>query len=96
MRSYVYFRGRAGINLPFARSARLQIGDHSRVAALKGLKIGERPILSAWLPETHGVLDDHFEGWFLSYEAPPEHPPEGLESVVGLGLGKDWLPPPER
>ena len=96
MRSSVYFRGRAGVNLPFARSARLQIGDHSRVAALKGLRIGERPILSAWLPETHGVLDDHFEGWFLSHEAPPEHPPEGLESVVGLGLGKDWLPPPER
>ena len=96
MRSFVYFRGLAGINLPFSRSARLQIGDHPRVAALKRLRIGGRPILSAWFPRTHGVLDDHFEGWFLSHETPPEHPPEGLESVVGLGLGKDWLPPPER
>ena len=50
MKSSVYFRGRAGINLPFARSARLLIGDHPRVAALKRLKIGARPILSAWFP----------------------------------------------
>ena len=95
MKSSVYFRGRAGINLPCRRSARLVIGDHPRMAALKRLEIAARPLLTAWLPQTAGVLDDHFEGWFLSSEQRPAEPPEGLESVVGLGLGKQWLPPPD-
>jgi hypothetical protein len=94
MKSSVYFRARAGVNLPFTRSARLEIGDHPRVAALKRLGIGPRPLIALWLPETGGILDDHYEGWFLSYPQPPSAAPEGLESVVGLGLGREWPPPP--
>jgi hypothetical protein len=96
MKSSIYFRGRAGIRPPFTRSARLRIGDHPRLAPLKTLGIGERPLLAAWMPETNGTLDDHFEGWFLSYAQPPVAPPEGLESVATLGLGQDWLTAPDR
>jgi hypothetical protein len=42
------------------------------------------------------VLDDHADSWFIPYERPPEQRPEGLESVIDLGLGEEWLPPPER
>ena len=94
MKSYIYFRGRAGIALPFTRSARLVIGDHPRLAALKGLGIGERPVATAFLPQTAGTLDDHLECWFLHYDRPPTEVPEGLESVVGLGQSQEWLPPP--
>jgi hypothetical protein len=95
MKSFIYFRGRGGVNLPFSRSARLVIGDHPRLAPLKELDIGERPLMAGWLPETAGTLDDHFECWFLSYPQPPTEVPEGLESVVGLGQSQDWLPPPK-
>jgi hypothetical protein len=40
------------------------------------------------------VLDDHAESWFLGFDRPPDQPPEGLESVIGLGLGQTWPPPP--
>ena len=96
MKSYIYFRGKGGINLPFRRSARLVIGDHPRLAALKGLDISQRPLLTAWFPETAGTLDDHCESWFLHYDHPPAEVPEGLESVVGLGQSREWLPPPNN
>jgi hypothetical protein len=94
MKSYIYFRGRAGIQPPFSRSAKLTVGDHPRMAGIKALDPAERPIMTAFFPETRGVLDDHFEGWFLAYDKAPAESPEGLESVVGLGHGRDWLPPP--
>ena len=94
-RSWIHFRSRAALNLPLSRAARLEIGDHPRVAPLKALGIGARPLFAAFLPEVRGALDDHFEGWFLSYEDPPAAAPEGLESVVGLGLSHEWLPRPE-
>jgi Acetoacetate decarboxylase (ADC) len=94
MKSSIYFRGRAGFNLPFSRSARLTIGDHPRVAPLKRLGIGRRPLLSGWFPETAGVLDDHVESWFLHHDQPPTEVPEGLESVVDLGQSQEWLAPP--
>ncbi len=94
MKSYIYFRGRAGFNLPFSRSARLEIGDHPRLAPLKELDVSTRPLATAWFPETAGTLDDHFECWFLHYDRPPDEVPEGLESVVGLGQSQEWLPPP--
>jgi hypothetical protein len=96
MKSTIYFRGRGGLNLPLRRSARLAIGDQPRVAPLRQLDIAERPLFSGWFPETRGVLDDHFEGWFLSFDEPPRTTPEGLESVIDLGLGRDWLPDPTR
>lgn len=95
MKSYVHFRGKGGFNLPFTRSARLVLGDHPRVAPLKGLDIAERPLVTAWFPQTAGVLDDHFECWFLHYDQPPGEIPEGLESVVNLGQSQEWLPPPD-
>jgi Acetoacetate decarboxylase (ADC) len=95
MKSYVYFRGRGGVTLPLTKSARLHIGDHPRVAALKQLDIDERPLISGWLPNTAGILDDHLEAWFLHYPEPPSVVPEGLESVVGLGQSQDWLPAPD-
>jgi hypothetical protein len=94
MKSTIYFRGKGGINLPFSRSARLVIGDHPRVAPLKQLGVSERPLITAWLPDTTGTLDDHFECWFLTFPEPPREVPEGLESVVGLGQSQDWLAPP--
>jgi Acetoacetate decarboxylase (ADC) len=94
-RSWIHFRARAAPTLPLRRAARLEIGDHPRVAPLKALGIGGRPLLAAFLPEVRGALDDHVEGWFLAHEAPPAVPPEGLESVVGLGLSREWLPRPE-
>jgi hypothetical protein len=90
MKSTIYFRGRGGVRMPLTRAARLTIGDQERVAPLKTLAIAERPLFAAWLPATDGVLDDHFEGWFLTHEQSPDRPPEGLESVVSLGLGRDW------
>jgi hypothetical protein len=94
MKSYIYFRGRGGVTMPFTRSARLIIGDHPRLAPLKTLGINGRALVSGFLPSTAGVLDDHIESWFLSYAEPPTKVPEGLESVVGLGLSQDWLAPP--
>ena len=93
-RSWIHFRARAAPNLPLSRAARLVIGDNPRVAPLKALGIGGRPLFAAFLPQVRGALDDHVEGWFLSYEEPPPTPPEGLESVVGLGLSRARLPPP--
>ena len=34
------------------------------------------------------------ESWFLTFDRPPSEAPEGLESVVDLGLGREWLAPP--
>ena len=94
MKSSIYFRGKAGLNLPFTRSARLVVGDHPRVAPLKQLDIAERPLVTAWFPQTAGTLDDHLECWFLHYDRPPAEAPEGLESVVDLGQSQEWLEPP--
>ena len=96
MKSYVYFRGKAGFNIPFTRSARLVIGDHPRLAPLKELGLSERPFATAWFPDTAGTLDDHFEGWFLTHPRPPATVPEGLESVANLGQAQEWLPAPNR
>ena len=94
MKSYIYFRGRAGIGLLGKAGARLIIGDHPRLAPLKGLEIDPKALFTAFIPDAVGVLDDHFESWFLSHSEPPSQPPEGLESVAALGLGEEWLPPP--
>lgn len=94
MKSYIYFKGRLGFSLFKPGSARLIVGNHPRVQALKELEISQNPLVTAFFPETHGILDDHFESWFLSYEQPPQNTPEGLESVIDLSLGEEWLPPP--
>lgn len=93
MKSYISVRAKAGITLFNRNAARLFIGDHPRLGPLKTLDIGA-PIFTAFMPASNGILDDHIESWFLSYEKPPAIPPEGMESVVNLGLREDWLPPP--
>ena len=94
MKAYSYIGGKAGFSVLSRRACRLYIGDHPRVRPLKELQIEPRPFFTAFLPSASGVLDDHFEGWFLSYEEPPSEAPEGLESVVDLGLSQEWLDPP--
>lgn len=94
MKSDVSFRSHAGFNVPLLRNARLEIGNHPRVQVLKGLDVSDRPLFSGFFPETRGVLDDHIESWFITYETPPTMAPEGMESVVGLGQGQTWLAPP--
>lgn len=95
MKSTVFFRARAGMRLPGTRSARLTLGDHPRMDPLRSLGIGDRPLLTAWLPTSAGTLDDHFESWFLHYDEPPAEAPEGLESVADLGRDETWLAPPD-
>lgn len=103
MKSYIHFSGRAAFALGRRARARLVIGDHPRVQPLKTLEIAQRPLLTAYIPSATGVLDDHFECWFLSFEEPPTRDPEGIQSVAGLGLSQEWpapptarVPPPER
>lgn len=96
MKSYIYFRGKVGFSFLKKGAAELIIGDHPRLAPLKSLNVRPDPLFTAWLPDSNGVLDDYFESWFLSYERPVGTPPEGLESVVDLGLGEQWLTPPDR
>jgi hypothetical protein len=93
-KSSIYFRGRAGLHLPGLKKARIMIGDHPRVERLKRLQIRRRPLFAGYFPTTQGILDDHLESWFLTFEQPPTTSPEGLESVADLGLGREWLPPP--
>ena len=93
-KSSVYFKGKLGFNFMKKGSARLLIGDHPRVQALKELEIDPDPLFSAFLPAANGVLDDHFECWFLSESERPKTIPEGMESVVNLGQGQEWLAPP--
>lgn len=94
MKAHSSLGGKAGISVLSRRACRLYIGDHPRVYPLKELEIEPRPFFTAFLPDATGVLDDHIESWFVSYENPPSRPPEGLESVVDLGLGRKWLDPP--
>ena len=96
MASYIYFKGKLGFHLMKPGSARLVIGNHPRMAALRDLEISERPLFTGYFPETHGVLDDHFDCWFLSEAQPPKTPMEGMESVIGLGQSQEWLAPPKR
>jgi hypothetical protein len=94
VKSSVYFRGAVDVAVGRRAHARLVLGDTPRMQPLKELDIAPEPIFTAFLPSTRGVLDDHFESWFVTSEAPVGQAPEGLESVVGLGLSQDWLPAP--
>jgi acetoacetate decarboxylase len=94
MKSTVYFRGRAQVGFGRGARGRFEVGNHPRLRALKALGPFEKPLFTVFFPDAHGVLDDHFESWFIEFESPPEHRPEGMESVIDLGLGEEWPPPP--
>jgi len=97
MKSYIYFRGKVGFRLGRRAGARLVIGDHPRVQALKELGLSGRALFTGFFPSTSGVLDDHFEVWFLSHSTlPAETYPEGMESVMSLGQSQTPLPPPGK
>ena len=87
--------GQGAARLSLRRTARLVIGDHPRVAPLKRLDISDRPLATAWLPQTAGTLDDHFEAGSSPSRSRPSDVPEGLVSVADLGQGStEWLDPP--
>jgi hypothetical protein len=94
MKSSLYFKGKLGFHLFKKGSAKLILGNHPRVQPLKDLEIDPNPIFSAFVPAATGVLDDHIESWFLSEPTLPKVAPEGMESVVDLGLSQQWPPPP--
>ena len=94
MKSSIYFGGKANVGLGPRAKGRLVLGDHPRLQGIRDLGVGAKPTFTAFFSEGTGALDDHFESWFLSFDNPPSTPPEGLESVVGLGLAEDWLDPP--
>jgi hypothetical protein len=100
MKSDIYFEASGDIALGSDAKARLVLGDAPGVAPLKTLRPGAKPVFTAYLPEAHGVLDDHYEAWFLTAPTSDEAAriPGGdpLESVVGLGQGQEWLPGPDR
>ncbi|MBC3765344.1 acetoacetate decarboxylase family protein [Neptunicella marina] len=93
MKSDIFLDNKAGINLFSKARARFVIGEHPRLQTLKQLNIGA-PLATVFLPAIHGTLDDRIESWFLDFDELPKQTPEGMESVVNLGLGESWLPPP--
>lgn len=95
MASYIHFKTKAGIKFGKSAIGRLYIGDHPRTKFLKELKIQSKPFFTMYMPEANGVLDDHFESWFMTYDQQPEKvTPEGFESVFDLKLNEDWFPAP--
>ena len=93
MKSDILLNNKFGVRLFGKDKARFVIGDHPRLQAMKDLEIGDA-IAAIYLPSIHGILDDHIESWFLDYDQLPEKAPEGMESVIDLGLSEEWLPPP--
>jgi hypothetical protein len=97
MKSLIYCRGKVGFYLMRPGSARLVLGDHKRAEMIRGLDVDPNPIFAGYIPEVLGVLDDYFEGWFVTTEQEPSAPiGEGLETTYPLGISQDWLTPPKR
>ncbi|HEV7661825.1 MAG TPA: acetoacetate decarboxylase family protein [Allosphingosinicella sp.] len=96
-RSFIYFRGKAGIQLFRRGGARLILGDSPRADWLRGLNFAQDALFAAYLPAVKGVLDDYFDCWFVTPPVRPEAPiSEGLESTYPLGYSEEWLEPPAR
>jgi hypothetical protein len=93
-KSTIYFSGKMGFSLLKKGAATLTIGPLPRLQALKELDINPDPFCTVFIPEATGILDDFCQSWFLTYAQPPTHAPEGMESVVNLGLSEQWLAPP--
>jgi len=95
MKSFIYFQGAADIALGKRAKARLYLGDAPQVAALHDLGIEQDAVFTAFLPSTRGVLDDHFECWFMTSSDGRHETGEGLDSVVNLGRSEEWLDAPK-
>lgn len=95
MKSTIYFAGSADVAFGRRAGARLVFGDAPGVAPLRALDIDAQPLFTAYFPSTRGVLDDHLEAWFVTDDEPITEQPEGLDSVVDLGLSEEWLDPPK-
>lgn len=93
-KSRICFKSKLGFFLFKKGSARLTLSDHPRIQPLKELDISPDPIFTGFFPSVEGLLDDHIESWFLSCEHPPTQAPEGMESVINLGLSQEWPAPP--
>lgn len=97
MRSFIYFRGKAGFRLLQRGSARFIIGSHPRSQAVAALEHSPDPIFAGFFPSVKGVLDDYFDCWFVTTPTPSPGPlGEGLETTYPLGYSQDWLTPPAR
>lgn len=94
MASYIYFDSRASINLMSKAQARLYLGNHPKVARLHTLNIEAKALFTAFLPSSQGILDDHFECWFINYDTPETDLSEGISSVCTLQNKQEWLPDP--
>lgn len=94
MASYIYFDTKAGVNLFGKAKGKLFIGDHPNVSFLRDIDINPDPYFTVFMPKANGILDDHFDCWFMTYDEPQKVMPEGLESIYNLGLSEDWLPDP--
>lgn len=95
MASYIYMDAKAGIRLGKKARGTLFIGDHPRTGFMRDLNIDPKPFFTFYTPAATGLLDDHFECWFINYPRKPEKvTPEGFESVANLTLDEEWLPPP--
>ena len=82
MKSYVYFKGKMGFSLFPKGKAKLTLGSHPNADCLKQLDISANPIFTSFFPSTQGILDDHFECWFLSSATTDIDPGEDRKSVV--------------
>ncbi|HKU02553.1 MAG TPA: acetoacetate decarboxylase family protein [Arthrobacter sp.] len=99
-KSDIYFEATGDIAFGAQAKARLILGDVPGVEPLKTLQVENKPVFTAWLPQAHGVLDDHYEAWFLTaptqLEAVALRGGDMLDSVTDLGQGQEWLAPPDR
>ena len=95
MASYINIDAKAGIRLGKNAKGSLYIGDHPRTQFMRKLNIESKPFFTFYTPSAIGILDDHFECWFVTYDEKPEKvSPEGFESVADLTLNEDWLAAP--
>ena len=95
-KSSISFSDRAEVAFGSRARAALLLGTHPRTAALHTLDIAADPVFVACLPHSHGILDDHLEGWFLTSDTPlsPAAAGEGLADVVDLPATEQWLAAP--
>lgn len=97
MRSFIYFKGKAGVHFLRPDAARFILGSHPRADQIRKLEHRPSPLFAAYIPDVQGVLDDYFDCWFIAQKHRPEAPlGEGLETTYPLGFSQDWLAPPAR